>query len=99
MFRQNININNYIKIPAPGAVLNLKVERPTDSFTQMKVSWSIPLLRDQNGVIKNYIIEHNVTGVSISIFILYIYKRRFRVKIDETAIQQNKNIHVGVNNK
>ncbi|XP_063402382.1 tyrosine-protein phosphatase 10D-like [Mytilus trossulus] len=51
---------------APGAVLKLKVGKPTNSFTQMNVSWSIPLLRDRNGVINKYTIEHNVTGIITS---------------------------------
>lgn len=49
-------------ITAPGRVENLRITTPQGNYTQMKVSWSIPLLRDRNGIIKEYILKYN--GVS-----------------------------------
>ncbi|XP_052089968.1 tyrosine-protein phosphatase 10D-like [Mytilus californianus] len=50
---------------APGVVLNFKVDKPNDEHTKMKVIWSIPELRNRNGMIKEYRVEHNITGTTV----------------------------------
>ncbi|CAG2200545.1 unnamed protein product [Mytilus edulis] len=49
---------------APGKVTNFVIKRPSTISTTMEVSWSIPLLKDRNGVIKEYKINHNISGTT-----------------------------------
>lgn len=47
---------------APGKVTNFEITRPSNIFTTMEVSWDMPLLRDRNGIIKEFKIIHNISG-------------------------------------
>ncbi|VDH96333.1 Hypothetical predicted protein [Mytilus galloprovincialis] len=47
---------------APGKVTNFEIKRPANIFTTMEVSWAMPLLRERNGIIKEYKISHNISG-------------------------------------
>ncbi|XP_071135950.1 uncharacterized protein [Mytilus edulis] len=49
---------------APGKVTNFEIKRPSTISTTMEVSWSIPLLKDRNGIIKEYKINHNISGTT-----------------------------------
>ncbi|XP_052067755.1 uncharacterized protein LOC127707244 [Mytilus californianus] len=49
----------------PGKVTNFEIITPANVFTTMQVSWAIPLLRERNSIIKEYIIKHNISGVTI----------------------------------
>ncbi|VDI30997.1 Hypothetical predicted protein, partial [Mytilus galloprovincialis] len=52
------------KQDAPGNVTNFNIKRPTVILTTMDVSWSMPLLRERNGIIKEYRISHNISGIT-----------------------------------
>ncbi|CAC5393945.1 PTPRB [Mytilus coruscus] len=47
----------------PGRVENFDITTPQGNYTQMIVSWSIPLLRERNGIIKEYVLKHNISEV------------------------------------
>ncbi|CAC5380285.1 unnamed protein product [Mytilus coruscus] len=47
---------------APGKVTNFEIKRPANIFTTMEVTWTMPSLRDRNGIIKEYKISHNISG-------------------------------------
>ncbi|CAG2200546.1 unnamed protein product [Mytilus edulis] len=49
---------------APGKVTNFEITIPANTLTTMQVSWAIPLLRDRNGIIKEYRISHNISGTT-----------------------------------
>ncbi|VDH93211.1 Hypothetical predicted protein [Mytilus galloprovincialis] len=49
----------------PGKVTNFEIMTPANVFTTMQVLWAIPLLRERNSIIKEYIIQHNISGVTI----------------------------------
>ncbi|XP_076078839.1 uncharacterized protein LOC143048855 [Mytilus galloprovincialis] len=49
----------------PGKVTNFEIMTPSNVFTTMQVTWAIPLLRERNSIIKEYIIKHNISGVTI----------------------------------
>lgn len=49
---------------APGRVTSFEIKRPSVILTTMEVSWSVPLLRERNGIIKEYKIDHNISRVS-----------------------------------
>ncbi|XP_076078831.1 uncharacterized protein LOC143048847 [Mytilus galloprovincialis] len=49
----------------PGKVTNFEIMTPANVFTTMQVLWAIPLLRERNSIIKEYIIKHNISGVTI----------------------------------
>ncbi|VDH90113.1 cytokine receptor domeless, partial [Mytilus galloprovincialis] len=52
---------------APGKVLNFDVVKPNnDEHRKLKVIWSIPELRNRNGLIEEYTVEHNTTGTTVS---------------------------------
>ncbi|XP_071136806.1 protein sidekick-2-like [Mytilus edulis] len=46
---------------APGRVTSFEIKRPSVILTTMEVSWSVPLLRERNGIIKEYKIDHNIS--------------------------------------
>ncbi|CAC5380274.1 unnamed protein product [Mytilus coruscus] len=48
---------------APGKVTNFEIMTPANVFTTMQVSWAIPVLRERNSIIKEYIIKHNISGL------------------------------------
>lgn len=64
----------YNLISAPGRVVNFKIT-PQGNYTQMIVSWSIPLLRERNGIIKEYVIKYNGVSSVLEIFFLTSYNR------------------------
>ncbi|XP_071135947.1 protein eyes shut homolog [Mytilus edulis] len=49
----------------PGKVTKFEIMTPANVFTTMQVAWAIPLLRERNSIIKEYIIKHNISGVTI----------------------------------
>ncbi|VDH93210.1 Hypothetical predicted protein [Mytilus galloprovincialis] len=49
---------------APGRVTSFEIKRPSVILTTMEVSWSVPLLRERNGIIKEYKIDHNISGTT-----------------------------------
>ncbi|XP_052089987.1 phosphatidylinositol phosphatase PTPRQ-like [Mytilus californianus] len=49
---------------APGKVTNFEIKRPSTISTTMEVSWFIPVLQDRNGIIKEYKINHNISGTT-----------------------------------
>ncbi|CAC5355926.1 unnamed protein product [Mytilus coruscus] len=49
---------------APGKVTNFEIKRPSAILTTMEVSWAVPLLRERNGIIKEYKINHNISGTT-----------------------------------
>ncbi|VDI39124.1 Hypothetical predicted protein, partial [Mytilus galloprovincialis] len=49
---------------APGRVTSFEIKRPSVILTTMEVSWSMPLLRERNGIIKEYKIDHNISGTT-----------------------------------
>ncbi|CAG2235004.1 unnamed protein product [Mytilus edulis] len=51
-------------ITAPGRVTSFEIKRPSVILTTMEVSWSMPLLRERNGIIKEYKIDHNISGTT-----------------------------------
>lgn len=51
-------------ITAPGRVESFRITTPDGNYTQMIVSWSIPLLRERNGIIKEYVLKHNISEVN-----------------------------------
>lgn len=58
------NTKSLSTITAPGRVTSFEIKRPSVILTTMEVSWSIPLLRERNGIIKEYKIDHNISEVS-----------------------------------
>lgn len=51
-------------ITAPGRVESFEITTMDGNYTQMIVSWSIPLLRERNGIIKEYVLKHNISEVN-----------------------------------
>ncbi|XP_052089969.1 phosphatidylinositol phosphatase PTPRQ-like [Mytilus californianus] len=49
---------------APGKVTNFVIKRPSAILTTMEVSWGMPLLRERNGIIREYKINHNISGTT-----------------------------------
>lgn len=57
----------FCNIVAPGQVLNLNVQKRGSDYKSAYVSWSLPALKDHNGVLKRYLFSSNYTGVSFSV--------------------------------
>ncbi|CAG2236636.1 unnamed protein product [Mytilus edulis] len=60
---------------APGRVTSFEIKRPSVILTTMEVSWSVPLLRERNGIIKEYKIDHNISGTTTTETIAAEYEK------------------------
>nr|XP_034332445.1 receptor-type tyrosine-protein phosphatase eta isoform X3 [Crassostrea gigas] len=58
----NISSTFRTKQGAPGQVVGLSVQRNETDYRTAYVSWSLPALRDRNGVLKSYLFSNNHTG-------------------------------------